>query len=86
MKKKSSPYSECGSGGEIPHTGRVKQVMNKFDNRTLTDQAGHTILNAKEAIMDAFNQACKSNKKLLNENGRKGINISDEAEEMFRNF
>ncbi len=86
MKKKSSPYESFGKGGEIPHTGRCKEVMDKFDNRTLYDQAGHTILNPKEAVMDAFNQACKSDKKLLNENGRKGINISDKAEKIFRNF
>lgn len=85
MKKKSL-YEHCGTGGEIPHTGRVKDVMSKFDNRVLKDQAGHTILNSKEAIMDAFNQACKSEKKLLNENGRKGIDVSDEPERFFRNF
>ncbi len=86
MKKKSSPYESFGKGGEIPHTGRVKEVMNKFDNRTLTDQAGHTIINPKEALMDAFNQSCKSDKKLLNENGKKGINLSDLPQKIFRNF
>ena len=86
MKYPSELDSQFVKGGEIEHKGRVKAVMDKFDNRTLYDQAGHTILNPKEAIMDAFNQACKSDKKLLNENGRKGINVSDEAEKMFRNF
>jgi hypothetical protein len=86
MKYPSELDKQFVKGGEIPYMGRVKAVMDKFDNRTLFDQAGHTILNPKEAAMDAFNQACKSDKKLLNENGRKGINVSDEAEKIFRNF
>lgn len=79
-------YEKMGGGGEIPHEGTVKQVMNKFDNRTLKDQAGHTIINSKEAMMDAFNQALKSKKKLLNENGNKGIDVSDLPDKIFRNF
>ena len=86
MAKKSDLDQQFKRGGEIPHIGRVKAVMDKYDNRTLKDQAGHTIINCKEAMMDAFNQACKSDKKLLNENGKKGINVSDEAEKIFRNF
>lgn len=86
MKYPSELDKQFVKGGEIVHTGRVKEVMDKFDNRTARDQAGHIILNPKEAIMDAFNQACKSKKKLLNENGKKGINISDLSSEIFRNF
>lgn len=86
MKYPSELDKQFVKGGEIEHRGPVKAVMEKYDNRTLYDQAGHTIINCKEAIMDAFNQACKSDKKLLNENGKKGINVSDEAEKFFRNF
>lgn len=83
MAKKKDLYNGMGNGGEIPHTGRVKDVMNKYDKRDLYDPAGHCILNAKEAIHGAFDQALKSKNKLKNE---KGIYTSDEAEEMFRNF
>lgn len=86
MKYPSQLDKQFMKGGEIEHKGKVKEVVEKFDNRTLKDQAGHTILNPKEALMDAFNQACKSPKRLLNENGKKGINVSDEAEKFFRNF
>ena len=86
MAKKSDIYKGFGKGGNIPYEGPVKAVMDKFKDGTLYDQAGHRILNSKEAVMDAFNQACKSDKKLFNENGKKGINVSDEAQEMFRNF
>lgn len=83
MAKKSSLYDQMGSGGEIPHSGRVKQVMNLFDKREAYDSAGHCIINPKEAIMGAFDQALKSKNKLKNEHG---IFNSEEPEEMFRNF
>lgn len=87
MKYPSELDKQFVKGGEIPHRGIVKEAMDKFDQRKLKDQAGHTMLNPKEALMDAFNQACKSKKKLLNENGKtKGIYQNDEAENIFRNF
>lgn len=86
MKYPSELDKQFVKGGEIPHRGIVKEAMDKFDQRKLKDQAGHTILNPKEAIMNAFNQACKSKKKLLNENGKTRIYQNDEAENIFRNF
>lgn len=83
MAKKSSLYDKMGSGGEIPHTGRAKEVMDLYNKRKLKDSAGHCILNPKEAVMGAFEQALKSDKKLKNE---EGIYTSDEATKMFRNF
>lgn len=83
MVKKSSLYEKFGSGGEIPHTGKVKEVMSLYDKRSLKDAAGHCILNPKEAVMGAFLQACKSDKRLKNE---EGIFTSDKPEELFRNF
>ncbi len=86
MKYPSELDKQFVKGGEIPHLGKVKEAMTKYDQRKLRDQAGHTILNPKEAIMDAFNQACKSKKKILNENGTKGTYQNDEAADIFRNF
>ena len=87
MKYPSELDKQFVKGGEIPYHGVVKEAMDKFDKRKLKDQSGHTMLNPKEAIMGAFNQACKSKKKLLNENGTtKGLYQNDEAERIFRNF
>lgn len=87
VKKKTSDNQKMfEKGGRIEYKGAVKEVLDKFENRTLRDNAGHVILNPKEACMDAFNQACKSPKKLLNENGRKGIDVSDLPSEIFRNM
>jgi len=83
MKYPSELDRQFVKGGEIEHSGKVKDVMNKFDNRSLKDTAGHCILNPKEALMGAFEQALKSDKKLKNE---EGIYTSDEATKMFRNF
>lgn len=83
MKYPSELDSQFVKGGEIEHKGKVKDVMNRFDNRSLKDAAGHCILNPKEALMGAFEQALKSKKKLKNE---EGIFTSDEPEKMFRNF
>jgi len=83
MKYPSELDKQFVKGGEIEHKGRVKDVMNKFDNRSLKDSAGHVILNPKEALMGAFEQALKSDKKIKNE---KGIFTSEEPEKMFRNF
>lgn len=86
MKYPSDLDKQFVKGGEIPHKGIVKDAMAKFDERKLRDQAGHTILNPKEAIMDAFNQACKSKKKLLNENGKTRIYQNDQAATIFRDM
>lgn len=83
MKKKKDLYEGFGSGGEIPHTGTVKKVMDLYDKRSLKDSAGHCILNPKEAVMGAFEQAIKSKHKLKNE---EGIFTSDLPEKIFRNI
>jgi|GEM_PF-6681893 len=83
MAKKSSLYDGMGSGGEIPHTGKVKEVMNLYDKRSLKDSAGHCILNSKEALMGALNQSLKSKNRLKND---EGIYTSDAATDEFRNF
>lgn len=85
-KKMSDIYAQMGSGGEIPKRGVVKEVVDKYHKRTLKDNAGHTILNYKEACMDAFNQATKTKNELLNQNGKKGIDISDLPDKIFRNM
>lgn len=79
-------YEKMGTGGEIPHQGVVKEVMNQYDNRTMKNQAGHIVNCPKEALMDAFNQACKSKKRLLNENGKKGMDMPTLPDTIFRNF
>ena len=81
--KKKSPCYDMGKGGEIPHTERVKEVMNLYDRREAYDSAGHCILNSKEALMGAFEQQLKSKTRLKNEHG---IFESEKPEEMFRNF
>lgn len=82
MTKKNS-YYDLGKGGEIPHSERVKAVMNLYDKRKAHDAAGHCIINSKEALMGAFEQQLKSKNKLKND---QGTFTSEEPEEMFRNF
>lgn len=61
--KKSDPYCNFGHGGEIPYTGKEKEIMDKFHAGKLKDASGHTIVNPKQAVMEAFSQCCRGNHK-----------------------